>query len=304
MYDTPRPARRFGIAEQCPPVVVGNDGSHWGQAALRWAAEHAWRTGAELDVWLWNRSSEVPDTVADNGGLNHVTSDLPMLRVRVHESGSDPVRDLAAAGRGAGLVVVGCRGHSTNSFRLGGMVLPLVGRSACDTVVVRGRPSAVHGANRRTTALISGGEDDDLVIARAATMALGRRSRLRVVHALPLPMTRDALATDHQVVLDHAARLLEKLDERLSYTVVLLHGRPHEAIARCTDSDLLVVGTGDHFTTTGRCGSVTRAALHQSPCPVLVVHRTRVPEPRRPHVARPDAAATRGTAGRPAGSLR
>jgi nucleotide-binding universal stress UspA family protein len=288
-------------------VVVGNDGSHWGQAALRWAAEHAWRTDAVLDVWLWNETSEVPDTAPDNGGLNHVTSDLPMLGVRVHESGSDPVRDLEAAGRAADLVVVGYRGHSASSLGLGEMVLPLVCRSTCDTVVVRGRPSAVQGDNRRVTALISGGEDDDLVIGRAAAMALDRRAALRVVHALPLPMTRDALATDHQFVLDHAARLLEKLDRRPPHTVVLLHGQPHEAVARCTDSDLLVVGAGDRLTRTGRCGSVTRAALHQAPCPVLVVHRTRVPEPRREsqrQVALPEVATVRGGAGHPADSPR
>jgi nucleotide-binding universal stress UspA family protein len=286
MYDARRPAHRFETAERFPlPVVVGNDGSHWGQAALWWAAEHAWRTGAVLDVWLWGRTAEVPAAVPGNGGLNYVTSSFPMLRVRVHESGLDPVRDLETAGRAAGLVVVGYRGHSANSLRLGGLVLPLVCRSTCDTVVVRGRPSAVRGENRRVTALISGGEDDDLVVARAAAMALDHRAELRVVHALPMPMTRDALAADHQFVLDNAVRRLEKLDRRPPHTVVLLHGHPHEAVARCTDSDLLVVGPGDHPTQTGRCGSVTRTALHQAPCPVLVVHRRHVPGPRpaQPH---------------------
>ena len=280
MFDAPSPADRFETAERFPlPVVVGNDGSHWGQAALWWAAGHAWRTGAVLDVWLWNKTSEVPDAVPSNGGLNYVTSNFPLLRVRVHESGADPVRDLEMAGRTAGLVVVGYRGHSADSLRLGGLVLPLVGRSTCDTVVVRGRPAAVHGENRRVTALISGGEDDDLVITRAADMALDHRAKLRVVHALPMPITRDALAADHQFVLDHAARRLEKLDRLPAHTVVLLHGQPHEAVARCTDSDLLVVGAGDQPTPTGRCGSVTRTALHQAPCPVLVVHRPHVPEP-------------------------
>ncbi|HEX6345900.1 universal stress protein [Umezawaea sp.] len=270
-------------------MVVGNDGSHWGRTALWWAAEHAWHTGAELDVWLWDPASEVPGTVPANSGLNHVTSDFPLLRVRVHESGRDPVRALGAAGRAAGLIVVGYQGHSTNPLRLGGLVLPLVCRSTCDTVVVRGRPTAVRGDNRRITALISGGQDDDLVITRAAAMALDRRAALRVVHALPLPTTGDALATDHQFVLDHAARLLEKLDQHPPHTVVLLHGQPHEAVARHTDSDLLVVGPGDQPTRTGRCGSVTRSALHQAACPVLVVRHPHVLEPPRQvvgHLAR------------------
>ncbi|HEX6340770.1 universal stress protein [Umezawaea sp.] len=261
------------------PVVVGNDGSLWGQAALRWAAEHAWRTGAALDVWLWDRSTEVPDTVPANGGLNYITSSLPMLRVRVHESGTDPVRDLETAGRGSGLLVVGYRGHRASSLSLGEKVLPLVSRATCDTVVVRGRASAVRGDNRRVTALINGGEDDGPVLIRAAAIALGHRAAVRVLHAQPVPTTKDAVAADHQFVLDHATRQLEKLDRCPPHTVVLLHGQPHEAVARCTDTDLLVVGAGDQLPETGRCGTVTRTALHQAPCPVMVVHRPHVPEP-------------------------
>jgi len=279
---SPQPSSRVERTGRSPlPVAVGNDGSLWGQTALRWAAEHAWRTGTVLDVWLWGRSSDVPDTIPANGGLNHVTSDLPMLRVRVHESGVDPVRDLSLAGRGSRLVVIGYRGHSTSPFSLGHNVLPLIDHATCDTVVVRGRPSAVHGDHRRITAMISGGEDDDLVVARAAAMALSHRASLRVVHAVPPPMTREALTTDHQFVLDQAARMLEKLDRRPSHAVVLLHGHPHDAIIRCAESDLLVVGPGDRLPMTGRCGAVTRTALHQSPCPVLVVRRPSVPEPRR-----------------------
>ena len=70
MYDAPSQADRAKTASP-RPVVVGNDGSHWGQAALWWAAEHAWRTGAVLDVWLWDRTCEVPDAVPANGGLNY-----------------------------------------------------------------------------------------------------------------------------------------------------------------------------------------------------------------------------------------
>ncbi|HWO68708.1 MAG TPA: universal stress protein, partial [Umezawaea sp.] len=173
----------------------------------------------------------------------------------------------------------GYRGHSASSFSLGENVLPLVCRATCDTVVVRGRAASVHRDNRRVTALINGGEDDDLVLKRAAAIALDHRASLFVVHAQPIPMTRDALAADHQFVLDHAARRLEKLDRRPPHTVVLLHGQPHEAVAHCTDSDLLVVGAGDQVLRSGRCGATTRTALHQAPCPVMVVHRPNVAEP-------------------------
>lgn len=290
MYVASSPA---DLTEQVlPHVVVGSDGSYWGHAALQWAAEHAWGSGADLDAWLWGKSTAVPEDLPRDGGLSHVTGRYPMLRVHVHKSGADPVHDLATAGRSAGLLVVGYRGHSVHTIGLGGLVLPLVNTGSCDTVVVRGRPSSVHGDNRRVTALVSGGDDDALVLARAAATALQHSSTLRVVHALPMPATRDALAADHQFVLDHAARQLEKLERRPSHTAVLLRQHPHEAITRATDSDLIVVGSGDHRAQTGRCGSVTRTALHHAPCPVLVVHRPRPVElrpevPHVPHARRP-----------------
>jgi nucleotide-binding universal stress UspA family protein len=277
------------VVQSPRPVVVGTDGSYWGDAALLWAAEHAWRTDAELDVWMSDAGTAPADVPLD-GGLSHVSRRYPMLPIRVHRSGSDAARQLEAASLDAGLLVVGHRGHRTGSFGLDALVLPLVDTAMCDTVVVRGKPAAVRGDNRRITALVSGSADDELVLRRAATMATTTRSALRVVHASPMPMTRDAaLSTDHQFVLDHAEHLLGVLDPRLRYTLVVLRVQPHEAVTHFTDNDLLVVGTGDHIVHTGRCGSVTRSALHHSPCPVLVAHRPRAHQ--HPEVSRhvPDA---------------
>lgn len=82
MHDTPSPEHRVEADGQHPSVVMGNDGSHWEQVARQWAAEQAWRTGSRLDVRLWNRLSEVPDTVPDNGGL-HWAADAAGERARV-----------------------------------------------------------------------------------------------------------------------------------------------------------------------------------------------------------------------------
>ncbi|MEO6083891.1 MAG: universal stress protein [Umezawaea sp.] len=245
------------------PVAVGCDGSPWGRAALFWAADHASHTGSELDVWTWG---EADDEVDD------LTSGHPALRVRLHRAGPDPVRDLEAASLRAGTLVVGYQGRSTSPLGLDGLVLPLVEAAACDTVVVRGEASALRGTHQRVTALVSGGEDDAQVLARA-TAVLGGASVLRVVHAIPLHTAGDALVSEPQFVLDHAARLLDELDPRPSYATTLLRFHPHEAITRYTDSDLLVVGSGDHHDLTGRCGSVTKAAVHHASCPVLVVRR-------------------------------
>jgi nucleotide-binding universal stress UspA family protein len=98
---------------------------------------------------------------------------------------------------------------------------------------------------------------------------------------VPPLYARSADAADHGHVLARATAALGAFAHR----AVLVHARPHEAIARCTDSDLIVVGSRE------TPGSVTTAALHHAPCPVLLVHQPvletfhgsiTVPAPRRP----------------------
>ncbi|MET9230100.1 universal stress protein [Lentzea sp. NPDC003310] len=139
----------------------------------------------------------------------------------------------------------------------------------CDMVVVRGTPAAVDSRHRLVTALVSGGPGDGRVLRHAADFARLRGARLRVLHA-----TSSGEAPDH--VLARASAVLGSFAHR----TVLVQAEPHEAVARCTDSDLVVVGSGSVFTT---------AALHHAPCPVLVVRQPvlehfpiAVPAPRRP----------------------
>lgn len=183
----------------------------------------------------------------------------------------------------ARLVVLGYQHRSGSPLGLGKHVLPSVCATFCDTVVVRGTPAALRGEHGRVTALVGGGQDDELVLAAAADFALLRGAVLRLLHAAPPPALREDLDEDHGWVLARASAFLGGFP----HTAVLVRRQPHEAISRCTDSDLLVVGPGE----TRACGSVTRAALHHAPCPVLVVHRPvqeerrgtpSVPAPRRP----------------------
>lgn len=117
--------------------------------------------------------------------------------------------------------------------------------------------AAIGAEHRHVTALVSCGSGDGRVLRHARQ----RGARLRVLHAAPPPVNRWGFDTDHSYVF--------------------------AAIARCTDTDLIVVGSGE----THDSGTVTRAALHHAPCPVLMVHQPvleafhghpAVPAPRRP----------------------
>lgn len=183
----------------------------------------------------------------------------------------------------AQLVVLSHQGRNGSPLGLGNHVLPVVRAADCDAVVVRGTTAAREGLHGRVTALVSGGPDDADVLGRATAFARAHRSVLRVLHVVPPPAVRHDLEEDHGWVLARAGELLE----RQPHAAVLVHRPVHEAIGRCTDTDLLVVGPGE----TRACGAVTRAALHHAPCPVLVVHRSAeeehrdvpaLPAPRRP----------------------
>jgi nucleotide-binding universal stress UspA family protein len=266
-------------------VVVSTDGSYWGDTALRWAAEQAWRSGAELEIWLPGADVQSPGAAR----LSEVMKRYPALRARVCNTRRDVVAELTAASCSARLMVIGCRDLSASSIGVGRLVLPVVRGARCDTVVVRGRPVAVGWGNLCVTAMISGGVNDAVVLERASDMAIERRARLRVVHAVSLPFAWDAVDAVDESVSDEAAAVLDRFDPRPSYSLRLVRLPPHEAVARCTDTDLLVVGTGDSRAGSPGLGAITKVALYHAPCPVLVAHRPAVPCV-RPEVLRHDSA--------------
>ncbi|MEV0677735.1 universal stress protein [Actinosynnema sp. NPDC050436] len=158
-----------------------------------------------------------------------------------------------------GLLVLAVPGNGPTGVRR--TLLAVIDHAPCDVVVVRGTTAPAH---RRITALITG-VDDDPVLVRAAALADRWGASLRVLHAgPPLPVRAD----DPTWPLAHADRALRGV----RHTSVLARMHPSEAIARCADADLLVVGGS---------GPTTRAALHHARCPVYVTRRAPVVVPRR-----------------------
>ncbi|MCW2696288.1 MAG: UspA domain protein [Modestobacter sp.] len=142
-------------------IVVGVDGSPSSSQALRWAAQQAHLTGAELHaVTSWAPPTTygwefaAPDfDWQDNarstlaGALDETLGETGAAGVHRHVVEGHPARALLDAAAGAELLVVGSRGHGGFSGMLIGSVSQhVIAHAPCPVVVVR------HEATGRTSA--------------------------------------------------------------------------------------------------------------------------------------------------------
>jgi nucleotide-binding universal stress UspA family protein len=134
-------------------IVVGVDGSDSSRRALRWAADQAKLTGAELTVvttweypptlgWAPPYPSDFdPNTDAEKAVGETVKAVLgadPGVVVHMTVTEGHPAFVLTAAARGAELLVVGSRGHGAFAGMLLGSVSEYCAAHApCPVVVVR-----------------------------------------------------------------------------------------------------------------------------------------------------------------------
>ncbi len=134
-----------------PVVVVGVDGSDGSRDAVRWAAEQARLTGAELRAvasWRWpNYITRIPpgvDLRADTErALREVVAeirrDFPDLPVSEHVVEGPGGPALLSQSAGATLLVVGARGRAAYpGMLLGSVAEYCVRNGSCPVVVVRG----------------------------------------------------------------------------------------------------------------------------------------------------------------------
>jgi nucleotide-binding universal stress UspA family protein len=241
-------------------ITVGTDGTLWGDAALDWALRHAAMLNAHLRVFA------SPDT--DDQAIARRLNAYRWLHTSVTVSPERPVKILVEASADADLLVLGYRGRHHGPFGLGRSIMPIVTAAHCDTVVIRGEARAVQGKHRWITAAL-GGHDDDLVVRRAVQFAVRSHSKLRLLHAEPLPGAHTVPpTTDPAHDLEHAHELVRELAPGLTPSLRLVRSQPHEAVRACDRSDLLVIGPGSQ---TGKLSVITSTALHMATSPVLVV---------------------------------
>lgn len=134
-------------------VIVGYDGSPSADAAVRWAAEQAVRTGGRLDVvtaWeyptSWGSTIPLPsdyDPARDAQALldpvvGRVHADHPTLEVHAHVVEGNPGDVLVAASTHGSLLVVASRGHrALAGVLLGSVSQHCATHAACPVVVYR-----------------------------------------------------------------------------------------------------------------------------------------------------------------------
>ncbi|TMQ87481.1 universal stress protein [Actinomadura soli] len=279
-------------------VLVGFDGSPAAERALRWAATEASLRGVPLQMchawnWPYPQRPEDRDAVQIVRRMGALTLDdgvqlarkaVPGLDVRPVLLKGTPPGALLAASADAALIVVGARG--TGGFHR----LPL-GSTAVHVPAHADRPVVVVPAHERarTAKKIVVGIDGSPASEAALRLAL-REARLRdasvtLVCAWWDPATLpgpDRLPfTDPQVVKEQAkARFTSAVGPCLvDYPDVAVEDRfvmqrAHRVlIDNARDAMLLVVGDrGIGSSPTTLLGAVTRAVLHEAPCPVAIAH--------------------------------
>ncbi len=139
-------------------IVVGVDGSHGSQTALRWALEQAATTGSDIDAVLvydsglaWiDVGSDYEDSWARNAAAQAQTELRRVLEDVAHEPRSVPIRAVVVEGQPADLLVelardadelvVGTRGRGGFAgLLLGSVSQRCVERAPCPVVVVPDR---------------------------------------------------------------------------------------------------------------------------------------------------------------------
>lgn len=280
-------------------IIVGYDRSAGAKAAAAWALDEADRTGAPVEFcyayeWpAWAPAASMvptpavwPDSETDRAlrdMLDEAVTDARRTHPAVHTTSalvvSGAAMTLIDRSAEAGLVVLGCRGHSAVADLLGSVASAVSAHAHCPVVVVRGDPDP--------SAPVVAGVDDSpaagSVLAFAADQAAARGVPLRVIRAWK-PVTgilTDAPAT---AVTPEERRWLDDLVAgwREKYPHLEISA---EAVADHPAAALALAGRGAQLTVVGSrgrgavrgllLGSVSQHLLRHSTCTVTVVHERR-----------------------------
>jgi nucleotide-binding universal stress UspA family protein len=282
-------------------ILVGIDGTEDGLRAVDFAADEARRTGAHLllahvvpqpphDFALSDRTQETLLQAGERAveSARHRAEEAGVRgdRVGVRVWHGTITTTLAKASKLANLVVLGRRGISGLERMFAGSTSSAVGaRAECPVVIV---PHAWDpgGHTGRVTVGLDGSPRSLPALAAAVAEASWRSAALVAVHAWEVPPPYYVDLPDVDNTLDRWRRSAElavaeelagwaERHPDISISRVFEHGHPVGALVEhSADSDLLVVGTRGGGGIHGLIlGSVARAVVAGSHCPVMLVRR-------------------------------
>ena len=281
-------------------LIVAVDKSGMRETVRRWLAERARAVDNDCEIelvtvseigWVPAGSAELDYRNAYERALIEaeqlLRQDLPGVSVKGTMVWGLPVEQLRDASSRADILVFGMDQAGTLSRRVSGTVpFRVAVHSQCVVVVV---PSGWRAGVNGVVVGIALNPSDDFVLEFAANTAVKSRTRLHIVHALPVPL---ALLASDFIASDTQGELRESAEHRLGVVaaemmarfpdVVLSTSIPDGPPARALvdegrDSRLIVVGThGRGALRRLALGSVSHDVLVSSPCPVAVIPNMRV----------------------------
>jgi nucleotide-binding universal stress UspA family protein len=279
-------------------IIVGYDRSPDAEAAARWALDEAARTGAPVEflyayewpTWLPGASTVPAPTVwpdgetdrAIKGALNEAVATAeqthPSVRTHIFTVHNSAALTLVDRSQDAGLVVLGCRGHSAVTGLLGSVSVAVTAQARCPVVVVRGTPAA--------DAPVVVGVDDSasaqLALGFAVEATVARNVGLRAIRAwAPVtglreegPMVTRAVTEQERRPFDELVAGWQEKHPELHISAEAVVAHPAAALVEASkEAQLLVVGTRGRGAVRGMLlGSVSQHLLRHSACTVAVVH--------------------------------
>lgn len=293
------PARR--------PVVAGTDGSSSSERAVAWAAGEAVYRGATLRIvhaFTLPRYGVYLTPEGTEGGIlreeaehlidsarNQAVGAAPDLSVTTQLHVGIPAAALRAESRTASLVVVGSRGHGGFSELLTGSVaVQTATHTQCPTVIVPEpqRSPADPSAAGTVIVGVDGSPTSIDALHFGFEFASTRGLELTAAHMWSHPVSSgpgdmvppvyDPAATsedEERVLAESLAGWAERFPN-VAVKRIVLRGHPAGELARVAQgAELLVVGSRGRGGFRGLLmGSVSRALVHHSPCPLAIVrHR-------------------------------
>ncbi|MEO3756909.1 universal stress protein [Mycobacterium sp. B14F4] len=283
------------------PIVVGADGSHFADAAVRWAARDAAMRATELLIvhavspvmgtWL---ATPVPADVLDSQhrlGADILRDAAQMARQAAGENLPVTTRELSCApapalvqlSKDAQMVVVGNRGRGKVARSLLGSVSwGLVHHAHCPVAVIR-PPESTEGPSTAPTAPVLVGvdfsADSDLATELAFEEASRRGVPLVALHAWWSPGAFEFAGPEWETIrLEVEQSFAERFapwQERYPGVevrrVVVRDAPAHEIALRSDDAQLVVIGSRGHGAIASTLlGSVSAAVVQAVAAPVIV----------------------------------